>query len=179
MHRGLWILGIFVFLGALPLPLPALDFPPLGQALKQSLPAGDKAFQTTLKVDADQAKTLGGGYRAGETFTVYYTKNASGAVSGRAVELKEILVKYGVLHRWVVGLKADGTLAGVTVTKLGDAHAYPVADAKFQAQFAGKSPQGLALGSGLDAMTGATESCQLLVDSVGRAVRILGWADCR
>lgn len=169
--RMVLVLGLFL----IALPLAALDLPALGQALKQSLPSGDKVFQTTLKIDAAQAKTLGGGYRAGETFTVYYTRDGTGAVSGQALELKEILVKYGVLHRWVIGLK-PGKLTGVIVTKLGDAHAYPVADAKFLAQFGGKPLEGLALGAGVDAMTGATDSSQLLVESIGRATHLVGWA---
>jgi hypothetical protein len=172
-----WV-SVFL-LALLTLPLPALDFAPLGQALKQALPATDQAYQTTLKIDADQSRQLAGGFRAGESFTVYYTKNAAGSVTGRAVELKEILVKYGVLHRWVIGLRPDGTLSAVVVTRLGDAHAFPVADKKFQAQFSGKGVAGLALGTTVDAMTGATESSQLLVDSIGRARSILGWADCR
>jgi hypothetical protein len=165
-------------LAFLALPLAALDFTPLGQALKQALPP-DQAYQTILRIDTDQARQLSGGYRAGESFTVYYTKNAAGTVTGRAIELKEILVKYGVLHRWVIGLRPDGSLSAVVVTRLGDAHAFPVADPRFLGQFPGKPATGLALGSHLDAMTGATESSQLLVDSIGRARALVAWADCR
>lgn len=175
MHRFL----VLVALGLAALPALALDFTPLGQALKEALPTGDQAFQTTVKIDADQAKRLGGGYRAGESFTVYYTKGPSGAVTGRALELKEVLVKYGVLHRWVIGFRPDGTVSAVVVTRLGDAHAFPVSDKRFLAQFGGKSPAGLQLGSGVDAMTGATESSQLLVDSVVRAQNLVGWAEVR
>lgn len=162
-----------VFLAA---TLQATSFSTLPAALKQVLPAGQKTFKAKLVVDAAQAKALNsfghGDFLEDDEFDVFYTKDASGKVSGVAVHLSEYLVRWKSSHSWVVGLTPDGRLTGVAVVELSDKYAAPLADAAFLKQFAGKTPTQVGYGKGMDAVAGASESCQLLSSSLQRAAWI-------
>ena len=165
----------FVLLFVLCAVLPAFGetYADLKAGLTAGLPPGQKVYKVVQKLTADQAGTVnsrwGGGFQAGDDFTWYYTKDASGKVTGQAVEMTEVLDKYSAYHRWVLGFKPDGTLTALTVLELTNDHTYPMGKASFQKQFAGKDPAKAKLGAGIDAVTGATESCQLLAESLQRA----------
>ncbi|MBK9579799.1 MAG: hypothetical protein IPK50_14895 [Fibrobacterota bacterium] len=156
--------------------LHAANYESLSSALKKTLPAGQKVFKSKLVLDKAQAKTLNdfghGDFLADDAIDVYYTKDDKGQVSGTAVQLVEYLVRWKSSHTWVVGLAPDGKLTGISVVELTDKYAFPLGEAGFLKQFSGKAPAQSLYGKGMDAVAGASESCQLLSSSIQRAVWI-------
>lgn len=156
--------------------LHAASFTPLSGALKQVLPAGQKAYKTKFVMTKEQAKLLNGfghgDFLADDEIDVYYTKDAAGKVSGTAVVIQEYLVRWKSSHTWVVGMAPDGRLTGVSMVELTDKYAHPLAKPDFLKQFPGKDPNQMALGKGMDGISGASESCELLASSLKRVAWI-------
>lgn len=154
--------------------LHAANYESLSGALRKVLPAGQKVFKTKLVLDKGQAKTLNefghGDFLADDAIDVYYTKDDKGQLGGTAVQLEEYLVRWKSKHIWVVGLAPDGKLTGISVVELTDKYAYPLGEPGFLKQFPGKPPAQSLFGKGMDAVSGASESCQLLSSSIQRAV---------
>jgi hypothetical protein len=154
----------------------AATYTKLSDALKQLLPAGQKAFKTKFVLTEAQADAMNGfgkgDFAEGDDFNVYYTKDEQGQVSGIAVEILEILLKWKAYHTWVVGIAPDGKLTGVSVLELTDKYSFPLAGTAFLKQFPGKPPSQMIVGKGMDAVTGATESSKLLSASLQRAAYI-------
>ena len=166
--KKLSVFLLVALLGAL--PAFANSYMELKDAIKLLLPTGQKYFKADIAVTAEQAKVLNtrwtdGGYQAGDPFTLYYTKDASGAVTGMAMEMTEVILKYSSSHRWMIAVKPDKTLFGVAMLEITNDHAYGMSNKAFQAQFTNKNPAAMKLGGGIDAVTGATDSVQLLIDS--------------
>lgn len=163
--------------------LHAASFTPLSGALKQVLPAGQKAFKTKFVMTGDQAKLLNGyghgDFLEDDAVDVYYTKDAAGKVSGVAVQIQEYLVRWKSSHTWVVGLTPDGKLTGIAMVELTDKYAFPLAKPDFLKQFPGKDPGQMALGKGMDGISGASESCQLLSSSLKRVAWIASHAELK
>lgn len=155
------------------LAIHAASFTSLSAALKQVLPPGQPAFKTKFVLSKDQAALLNGfghgDFRADDAIEVYYTKDAQGKVSGTAVKIDEYLVRWKSSHTWVVGFSPDGKLSGISVVELTDKYAFPLAKPDFLKQFSGKDPAHAALGDGMDGISGASESCQLLSSSIRRS----------
>ena len=159
-------------------PLAAETYLSLKDALKLLLPAGQKYFKLDISLTEDQAKTLNtkwdnGGFSKGDPFTLYYAKDESGKVTGMAMEMTEILLKYSASHTWVIGVGPDLRLTGVSMVEITNDHAYGLSSKAFQAQFAGKDPAALRLGKGVDAVSGATDSSQLLIDSAQKVLYLI------
>ncbi|HOX53505.1 MAG TPA: FMN-binding protein [Fibrobacteria bacterium] len=156
--------------------LQAATYESLSGALRKVLPSGQKVFKSKLVLDKAQAKILNdfghGDFLADDAIDVYYTKDDKGQVSGTAVHLVEYLVRWKSTHTWVVGLAPDGKLTGISVVELTDKYAFPLGEAGFLKQFAGKAPPQSLYGKGMDAVSGASASCQLLSSSIQRAVWI-------
>ena len=160
------------------LPLAANNYMDLKEALKLLLPTGQKYFKQDLTLTAAQAKTLNskwdnGGYEPGDPFTLYYTKDASGAVTGMAMVMNEVILRFTSSHTWMIGVKPDLSLSGVAMLEITNYHAYGLSSKAFQAQFTGKNPATAKLGNGIDAVTGATDSCQLVIDSAQKVLFLL------
>lgn len=160
--------------------LHAATYSTLSAALKQLLPAGQKAFKTKFVATEAQAKALNaygeGDFREGDAFDVYYSKDAQGKVSATAVQLEEYQPKWKSTHTWVVGIGADGKLTGVAVLELTDKYTFPLAQPGFLKQFVGKPAAQIGLGKGMDAVSGASESSQLLAESIHRAAYVASQA---
>jgi hypothetical protein len=159
-------------------PLAANTYMELKDALKLLLPAGQKYFKIDIALTAEQAKVLNtkwgdSGYVKGDPFALYYSKDASGKVTGYAMEMTEVLVKFSSSHKWVIGVKPDMTLSGVAMIEITNDHAYGLSAKAFQAQFTDKNPATLQLGKGIDAVTGATDSCQLVIDSAQKVLYLI------
>jgi hypothetical protein len=154
----------------------AATYAKLSDALKQLLPAGQKVFKTKFVLTDAQAGAMNaygkGDFAAGDGFDVYYTKSDKGQVSGVAVEILEILLKWKAYHTWVIGLSPDGKLTGVSVLELTDKYSFPLSGAAFLGQFPGKVPSQMVVGKGMDAIAGASESSKLLSASLQRAAYI-------
>jgi hypothetical protein len=160
------------------LPLAANTYLELKDALKLLLPTGQKYFKQDIALTGAQATVLNtkwdnGGYQAGDPFTMYYTKDAAGKVTGMALVMNELILKWSSSHTWMIGLKPDLTLSGVAMLEITNEHAYGLSGKAFQAQFAGKDLAKIKLGSGVDAVAAATDSCQLLLDSIQKALYLL------
>lgn len=160
--------------------LQAATYSTLQASLKQLLPAGQKAFKAKFVATEAQAKALNafgeGDYMEGDEFDVYYTKDAQGKVSCTAVQLEEMLAKWKSSHTWVIGIAADGKLTGVSILELTDKYTFPLAQANYLKQFPGKPAAQLAVGKGMDAVAGASESAVLLSASIRRAAYIASQA---
>lgn len=172
------VCSMFVLFFALTLPLAAKTYLPLNEALKQSLPAGDKVFRKSLVLDANQASFINRSWndalKVGDKITVYFTRNAQNKVTGYAVELVDTLRQYADSnHHWVIGFTAEKKLTGVRICELTDSYAFPLANPKFLGQFNGKNPVALKVGKNIDAVAGATESTVLLVNATKKAVFVL------
>jgi hypothetical protein len=171
MFRKIFLVALFAVA-----TLQAATYSNLSGALKQVLPAGQKAYKSKLVITEAQADALNafgnGDFLEGDEFDVYYTKDDKGQVSGVAVQILEVLTRWKSNHTWVIGLAPDGKVSGLVILELFDKYALPLADAKFQKQFAGKDPAQTAPGKGMDAIAGASESCRLLSSSFKRAAYI-------
>lgn len=167
------ILLVSVLLAA---SIQAATYTKLSDALKQLLPAGQKAFKTKFVLTEAQADAMNGfgkgDFAEGDDFNVYYTKDDKGQVSGVAVEILEILLKWKAYHTWVIGVAPDGKLTGVAMLELTDKYSFPLAGAAFLKQFPGKLPSQMIVGKGMDAVTGASESSKLLSASLQRVAYI-------
>ncbi|MEN9309109.1 MAG: hypothetical protein RL173_3041 [Fibrobacterota bacterium] len=154
----------------------AATYTKLSDALKQLLPAGQKAFKTKFVLTEAQADAMNafgkGDFAEGDDFAVYYTKDDKGQVSGVAVEILEILLKWKAYHTWVIGVTPDGKLTGVAVLELTDKYSFPLSGAAFLKQFPGKVPSQMIVGKGMDAISGASESSKLLSASLQRVAYI-------
>lgn len=160
--------------------LQAATYTTLSASLKQLLPAGQKAYKAKFVATEAQAKALNafgeGDYMEGDEFDVYYTKDAQGKVTCTAVQMVEMLAKWKSSHTWVIGIAADGKLTGVSILELTDKYTFPMAQGNFLKQFPGKAAAQLAVGKGLDAVAGASESSVLLGASIRRAAYIASQA---
>lgn len=152
---------------------PAVSFDNLSAALRKVLPAGQKVYKTRVELTKAQAAMLNrfgeGDFLDEDPIDIYYTKDAAGNVTGRAVQVLEILKRWKASHTWVIGIGPDGNLTGVAMMSLPDQYGPPMATAGFLKQFSGKPAAQLALGKHFDAISGSTESCHLLACSVRRA----------
>lgn len=170
----------FTFAFLIATTLQAATYSTLSASLKQLLPAGQKAFKTKFVATEAQAKALNafgeGDYMEGDEFDVYYTKDAQGKVSGTAVQMVEMLVKWKSSHTWVIGMTPDGKLTGVSILELTDKYTFPMAQANFLKQFPGKPAAQSIVGKGMDAVAGASESSVLLSASIRRAAYIASQA---
>ncbi|MEI8095459.1 MAG: FMN-binding protein [Spirochaetales bacterium] len=160
------------------LPLAANTYLELKDALKLLLPTGQKYFKQDIELTDAQAKVLNtkwdnGGYQAGDPFTMYYTKDASGKVTGVAVVMTEFILRFSSSHTWMIGVKPDLSLSGVAMLEITNEHAYGLSSKAFQAQFTAKNPTTTKLGAGIDAVTGATDSCQLVIDSTQKVLYLI------
>jgi len=164
---------LLLLIAGLSLSAGATTYNNLSAALKQVLPAGQKAFKTKVVLTAAQAKTLNGfgdgDFMADDPIDVYYTKDATGKVSGAAIQVMEVLKRWKSYHTWVIGVAPDGKLTGVAMMDLPDHYGQPLAAAGFLKQFPGKPAATLTLGKDFDAVSSATESCRLLTASIKRA----------
>ncbi len=151
----------------------ATTYNTLSAALKQVLPTGQKAFKTKHVLTEAQAKVMNsfgdGDFLAEDPIDIYYTKDASGKVSGSAIQVLEVLKRWKAYHTWVIGIAPDGRLTGVAMMDLPDHYGQPLAAAGFLKQFPGKSASQITLGKDFDAVSSATESCRLLTSSIKRA----------
>jgi hypothetical protein len=178
MRRLRALAPIAIFALALALPAVANTYMELKDALKLLLPTGQKYFKTDIALTAEQAKVLNtkwgdGGYLKGDPFVLYYTKDAAGKVTGMAMEMTEVLLQFSSSHRWVIGVTPEMKLSGVAMIEITNDHAYSLSGKAFQAQFVGKDPATVKLGKGIDALTGATDSCQLVIDSAQKVLYLI------
>lgn len=154
----------------------AATYTKLSEALKQLLPAGHKVYKTKFVLTEAQADAMNafgkGDFAEDDDFTVYYAKDDKGQVSGVAVEILEILLKWKAYHTWVIGVAPDGKLTGVAVLELTDKYSFPLSGAGFLKQFPGKVPSQMIVGKGMDAIAGASESSKLLSASLQRAAYV-------
>lgn len=165
-----------LFLMVLVSTVGAATFSTLPGALKQILPSGQKAFKTKFVATTAQANALNAfgdsDFRDGDPFDVYYTKDSDGKISSIAILLEEYLPKWKSRHNWVIGLGSDGKLRGIGIVELTDKYAYPLAQPEWLKQFPGKPAAQIAIGKGIDGISGATSSSQLLMKSIHRATYI-------
>lgn len=154
----------------------AATYAKLSDALKQLLPAGQKVYKTKFVLTDAQADAMNafgkGDFAEGDPFDVYYTKNDQGQVTGTAVQILEILLKWKAYHTWVIGLPPDGKLTGVSILELTDKYSFPLSGSGFLGQFPGKIPSQMVVGKGMDAIAGASESSKLLPASLRRAAYV-------
>ncbi len=165
-----------ILLASLAFAAQATTYAKLSDALKQLLPAGQKVYKTKFVLTEAQADAMNGfgkgDFAEGDDFDVYYTKNNQGQVTGTAVQILEILLKWKAYHTWVIGLSPNGKLTGVSVLELTDKYSFPLSGAAFLGQFPGKVPAQMIVGKGMDAVSGASESSKLLSASLQRAAYI-------
>ena len=173
---------IFLALG-LALCAHAATYGKLSDALKQLLPSGQKAFKTKVALTKAQAEALNamgdGDFLVDDRFDVYYTKNEKSQVTGVAVEMVEVLKRWKSSNTWVVGFTPAGTITGVVLLELTEKRAFPMASPAFLKQYAGRRPEQAGIGKGVDAVSGATESCVLLSESVKRAAYVVSIANLK
>ena len=173
------ILALFLVLAAAAVPASANTYMELKEALKLLLPTGQKYFKQDLALTDAQAKVLNtkwdnDGYEPGDPFTLYYTKDSSGKVTGMAMVMNEVILRFTSSHTWMIGVKPDLSLSGVAMLEITNYHAYGLSSKAFQAQFTAKNPATAKLGNGIDAVTGATDSCQLVIDSAQKVLYLIG-----
>jgi len=161
----------------------AATYGKLSDALKQLLPTGQKAYRTKVvltKAQADALNAMGDGdFLKDDAVDVYYTKNDKSQVTGTAIEMVEVLKRWKSTHTWAVGLSPTGVLTGVALLELTEKRAFPMAGDAFLKQYAGRRPDQVEIGKGVDAVSGATESCRLLSESVKRAAYIASIANLK
>jgi uncharacterized protein with FMN-binding domain len=161
----------------------AATYAKLSDALKQLLPAGQKTYRTKVALTKAQAQALNamgdGDFLEDDQFDVYYTKNDKAQVTGSAVEMVEVLKRWKSRNTWVVGFAPAGTITGVVLLELTEKRAFPMASADFLKQYAGRRPEQAGIGKGVDAVSGATESCVLLSESVKRAAYVVSIANLK
>jgi len=158
----------------------ATSYTPLSEALKKALPLGQKTFKTTVVLTKDQAEKLNsygrGDFLKDDEVDVYYTKDDHNQVTGTAVYLVEMLVRWKARHNWVIGLSPAGAITAVSVVELTDKYSFPLAGDAFLKQFPGKNPAAIEVGNGIDAVSGATESSKLMSASLKRAAYVVSIA---
>ncbi|MBK8803299.1 MAG: FMN-binding protein [Fibrobacteres bacterium] len=154
----------------------AATFSTLPGALKQILPSGQKAFKTKFVATTAQANALNafgdGDFREGDAYDVYYSKDPDGKITSMAIQLEEYQPKWKSRHNWVIGLGNDGKLSGIGIVELTDKYSYPLAQPEWLKRFSGKPAAQMAFGNGVDAISGASASSQLLIESIHRAAYI-------
>lgn len=171
--HALRIILLAVLLGSTSHAAPAVAFDNLSTALRKVLPAGQKVYKTRIALTKAQADALNrfgeGDFLDEDPIDLYYTKDATGKVTGTAIQILEVLKRWKASHTWVIGIAPDGKLIGVAMMSLPDQYGPPLATTGFLRQFSGKKASSLTLGRDFDAVSGSTESCQLLTVSVRRA----------
>lgn len=177
LARSLFAVG-FAILG---FAAHAVNYSDLKTGLKAALPEGAQVFKTKVTLTQEQADAMNAFGEAdfwkGDSFTLYYTKNAEGKTDTVAVEILEILEKYQAMHTWVIGLKPDGSRTALTVLKLNDHYSFPLAEQRFMDRFPSRSDsQKDREVSSLDVISGATESSMLLRNSVKRVAYLISIA---
>ncbi len=159
----------------------AKDFMSTGTALKEVMSGQDSLFKEEIALTRDQANDFNrrydSDYRRNEKFTVYYTKDSSGSITSYGIVLEDILWKYVASHEWALGYNSDGTLRGVRIISLTDEYSFPLADPRFLNQFDNLSPASIDMPGNVDAVTGATMSSELLVETSRKAWEIIQLLD--
>jgi hypothetical protein len=171
--------ALFLFLILAIQGLPAKSFDTLKSALKQTLAqnSGSELNKKTVKITKNQAafmqKEFGSLIEDGEKFKIFMGKDTEENVLWYAIEMVDILERYGSYHRWVHVFNPDLTVKQVFLVELTDEYSYALDNDSFLQQFSGRSVSDLNISSNIDAVTGATMSSDLLVNSIKMAHYII------
>ena len=153
--------------------LSALQYIKKGEALKMLLPADQKLYKEKIKITKDQAAYLNdeynGDYIKGEKFIIYFSRNEDGDITDYAVLMTEIIYEYSAYHIFAIGFNGDKSVKEVIIVELTDEVVYIMNNELFLDQFKDSRPEELELSENIDAVTGATESSELLILSIKKA----------
>jgi len=173
--------GLLLYLFFFHTSLFAATFSDLKSALKAIFPTESHVYSKKVVLSHEQALAMNAfgeaDFRKGDVFTIYYTKPPEGKTEKVAVEILEVLEKYQAMHRWVIGIKPDGSRISLSVLKLNDHYSYPLAEKRFLDRFPSRSTNHKDLDvSSIDVISGVTESSLLLRKSVKRVLYLINIA---
>jgi hypothetical protein len=159
----------------------AMKYMGLKDAIKHYLPADATLSKVNKTLSAGQASALKKKYGLKDSsdfkdtlkpgnYTVYIGRGAD----KKAKIYIFILEQYWrtCFHKYVVGVTPDGKIKEVNVMDLPCKYQRPIAKKSFLKQFDGKNGKTAQLGKGIDAVTGATASCEATTIVARRALAL-------
>ncbi len=150
----------------------AADFPTKKAFIKRNLPTGSKMKKVSLALTEKQQKELKKSYnlpKVDEKITFITANSAEGKVVGSYAFIFRLLKQYNEPHTVGIALNADGSLKEVALVGTHSEYGTRINKKSFLGQFAKKSSSELSIGDDINAVSGATMSCQVVVDVVNMA----------
>jgi hypothetical protein len=155
----------------------AKDYFTLKDVLSKEAGKGQTVLEKSFALPDALAKELNskfsGGYSRGEKFTVHCITDTAGSVATFFLPMTEVLEEYGSYHKWALVFFADMSIRNMYLIQLTDEYSFALEDAAFLNQMKGKRAMSLKMGEGIDAVSGATMSCELALESLKKAEMIL------
>jgi hypothetical protein len=152
----------------------------LKDALAGAFPKDSKFFKNDAEMTDEKAKIVNDAcktfYRKGDKVTIYVAKDANTNIIGFCMVTVKILSPYASMHRIAYLFDGKKNLTQIAILELSDAksYAYKINDKGFLEQFYKiKDLSKSVWGKGIDAVSGATESSQLLFDNLKSSLYIL------